>query len=105
MIELEEGAERQKALADWIGIERTVWVKVGNCDKVYAICNEDLDREREDKTSSVHFMRFQLSDEMVAAACAGEPISAGIDLAQYTQLAMPLDARFQNALRADLRCS
>ena len=104
MIEFEDVAERQQALADWIGIEKTVWVKVGNFDKVFAICNEDLDRERDDKTSSVHFMRFQLTDEMVAAVCAGEPVSAGIDLAQYTQLEMPLEGRFQQALRADLTC-
>lgn len=104
MIEFEDVAERQQALADWIGIEKTVWVKVGNFDKVYAICNEDLDRDREDKTSSVHFMRFQLSDAMVAAACAGEPISAGIDLELYPQVEMPLEDRVQASLRRDLAC-
>ena len=104
MVEFTDVDARRKALAEWIGIEKTVWVKVGNFDKVYAICNEDLERENEDKTSSVHFMRFQLSDEMVAGACAGEPISAGIDLEHYHQLEMPLEERFQQALRADLNC-
>ena len=105
MVEFTDIDERRKALAEWIGIEKTVWVKVGNFDKVFAICNEDLERENEEKTSSVHFMRFQLSDEMVAGACAGEPISAGIDLPQYQQLEMPLEERFQQALRQDLSCS
>lgn len=104
MVEFTDIDERRKALAEWIGIEKTVWVKVGNFDKVFAICNEDLERENEEKTSSVHFMRFQLSDEMVAGACAGEPISAGIDLEHYQQLEMPLEERFQKALRADLNC-
>ncbi len=105
MIEFSDEAERRKALAAWIGIEKTVWVKIGNHDKVFAICNEDLERENEEKTSSVHFMRFQLSDELVKAACAGEPISAGIDLPLYTQLEMPLSENMQATLRADLSCS
>jgi len=62
MIEFTEENERRKALEAWIGIEKTVWVKVGNFDKVYAICNEDLERENQEKTASVHFMRFQLMD-------------------------------------------
>ena len=79
-------------------------MKVGHLSKVFAICNEDLQRENDHKTSAVHFMRFELEDEMVAAACAGEPISAGIDFAQYQQLEMPLAENYQSALRADLRC-
>ena len=105
MIEFGDENERRKALAAWIGIEKTVWVKIGNHDKVFAICNEDLERENEEKTSSVHFMRFQLSDQMVAAACADEPISAGIDLPLYTQLEMPLAENIQASLRADLSCN
>ena len=98
--------QRRKALAAWLGIEKAVWMKVGNFDKVFAICNEDLERENEYKTSAVHFMRFQLSDDMVAGACKGQPISAGIDLPQYNCNEMPLPDNVQAALRADLKdCS
>ncbi len=104
MIEFGDEGERRQALADWIGIEKTVWIKVGNFEKIFAICNEDLERENAEKTASVHFMRFQLTDEIVAAACAGEPISAGIDLQKYCCYEMPLADNFQVALRADLSC-
>ncbi len=106
MIEFTDEEERRKALAAWIGIEKTVWMKVGHFEKVFAICNEDLERENEYKTSAVHFMRFQLTDEMVVPACDGAPISAGIDLAAYTCHEMPLPDNIQAALRADLKdCS
>jgi len=105
MIEFTDEDERRKALADWIGIEKTVWMNVGDFDKVFAISNEDLERENAHKTSAVHFMRFQLTDEMVAAACAGEPISAGIDLPAYSGHEMPVPDNIQAALRADLECA
>jgi hypothetical protein len=104
MIEFTDEHERRRALAAWIGIEKTVWLRVGDKDKVFAICNEDLERENEEKTSSVHFMRFQLSDEMVASACAGEAISAGIDLPQYQCEQSPLASNIQESLRSDLHC-
>jgi len=84
MVEYEDVEERKKALAKLTGIENTIWVKVGNFDKVFAIANEDLDRTEPDKTSAVHFMRFELSPEMVAAAKNGAGIQAGIDHAAYT---------------------
>ncbi len=105
MIEFGDEDERRKALAAWIGIEKTTWVQVGDFDKVYAISNEDLERDNAEKTSAVHFMRFQLSDEMVAAVCKGEPISAGIDLPAYSQDVRPLADNYQQALRSDLSCA
>ena len=104
MIEFGDENERRKALAAWIGIEKTTWVRVGNHDKVFAISNEDLERDNAQKTSAVHFMRFQLSDEMVKAACSGDAISAGIDLPAYMHRQQPLEERFQVAMRADLNC-
>lgn len=104
MIEFGDEDERRKALAAWIGIEKTTWLQVGDFDKVFAISNEDLERDNADKTSAVHFMRFQLSDEMVAAACKGEPISAGIDLPAYHYQVIPLADNYQAALRGDLSC-
>ena len=60
MLEYDDEEIRRKRLGELIGIEKTVWVAVDGFDKVYPICNEDLERETEDKTSSVHFMRFEL---------------------------------------------
>lgn len=104
MIEFGDENKRRKALADWIGIDKATWVRIGDFEKVYAISNEDLERENAEKTSAVHFMRFQLSDEMVAAACKGEAISAGIDLPAYAHQQVPLAGNYQAALRADLSC-
>ena len=84
MVEYDDIAERKKALARLTGIEDTVWVQVGQLAKVFAIANEDLDRSEPDKTSAVHFMRFELTPEMVAATKQGATIKAGIDHAAYT---------------------
>jgi hypothetical protein len=84
MIEYEDVNERRDALSRLRGIEDVVWVKVGDHDKVRAIADEDLEREDETKTSSVHFLRFELSPEMVEAVKQGADVSAGIDHADYT---------------------
>jgi hypothetical protein len=88
MIEFSDPEERKVALAKLIGIDRKTYVQVGEHEKVYAISNEDLDRETEDKTSSVHFMRFELNDAMVADAKQGAKLVVGIDHENYlyTQL-------------------
>ena len=85
MLEYGDETERKAALARLIGIERTLWVQVEGFDKVFAIANEDLDRETEDKTSAVHFVRFELSAEMVAAAKQGSQIKSGIDHEAYKE--------------------
>jgi hypothetical protein len=83
MVEYEDEKERKKALARLVGIENTVWVKVGELNKVFAIANEDLDRSEPDKTSAVHFMRFELTPPMVDAVKQGSVIRMGIDHAEY----------------------
>jgi hypothetical protein len=85
MVEYEDVAERRAALARLIGIERTVWVQVGECEKVYAIANEDLDRETEDKTAAVHFLRFELTPKMVTAIKQGAIVRAGIAHPNYRE--------------------
>jgi hypothetical protein len=84
MIEYENADERRDALSRLRGIEDVVWVKVGDQDKVRAIADEDLERADETKTSSVHFLRFELSPEMVAAVKQGAEVAAGIDHPDYT---------------------
>lgn len=102
MVEYEDIEERKKALSKLTGIENTIWVKVGNFDKVFAIANEDLDRTEPDKTSAVHFMRFELTPEMVAAAKQGAMITAGIDHPAY-KMETDLSPATRSSLVGDLR--
>lgn len=84
MVEFPDVEERKHWLARLIGIERQTWVQVDGFDKVYPIANEDLERETEDKTSAVHFMRFELAAGMVAALQARAGVQMGIDHPNYT---------------------
>jgi len=102
MVEYDDVAERKKALSKLTGIEDTVWVKVGKFDKVFAIANEDLDRSEPDKTSAVHFMRFELTPEMVTAAKKGATVKLGIDHPVY-HLEAELPEEKRVSLAGDLR--
>jgi hypothetical protein len=101
MIEYPDVEERKRALARLIGIEKAVWVQVAGFARVTPVANEDLDRETEDKTSAVHFLRFELSPEMATAAKAGAPIHAGIDHPNY-RAELVLGESVRAALAADL---
>ena len=83
MLEYEDVAVRRERLAQLIGIENMVWLQVNGFDKVYAIANEDLDRSTDEKTSAVHFMRFELSAEMIAGLRGGAGLTFGTDHAGY----------------------
>jgi len=83
LIEYPDVEERQRALARLIGIEDRVWVQVEGCPRVYAIADEDLERETEEKTSSVHFLRFELDTAMKKALAAGASIRLGVDHPGY----------------------
>ncbi|MCG6863407.1 MAG: DUF3501 family protein [Chromatiaceae bacterium] len=83
MVEYPDVEERRAALAKLIGIEDKVWVQVQGLDKVFAIADEDLEREDGTKTSSVHFLRFELTPEMVSALKSGVDVSVGIDHPNY----------------------
>ncbi len=102
MIEYGDVEERKGALARLTGIEQTVWLQVDGYDKVFAIANEDLDRTAPDKTSAVHFMRFELSPQMVAAVKQGASLSAGTDHPAYQEKNV-LTAAAKTSLRADLQ--
>jgi hypothetical protein len=84
MVEFPDVEERKVWLGKLIGIERQTWVQVQGFDKVFPIANEDLERETEEKTSAVHFLRFELTPEMVAAAREGAAIQMGIGHPNYT---------------------
>lgn len=102
MIEFPDAEERQKALARMVGIEDKVWVQVEGHAKVWAIADEDLERTTAEKTSSVHFLRFELSQAMITAIKAGGAISMGIDHPAYTHAVHSLPSETRDALAADL---
>lgn len=78
-IEYADESERRRMLGLLKGIEDRVWVQVAGKEKVFAIADEDLERENAEKTSAVHFLRFQLSPDMIAAAKVGADLAAGVD--------------------------
>lgn len=85
MVEFSDVEERKVALAQFIGIEQALWIQVDGYDRVHAIANEDLDRTTDEKTSAVHFVRFELTSEMVSAAKKGAAITAGITHPEYDE--------------------
>ncbi|MDI6747028.1 MAG: DUF3501 family protein [Rhodocyclaceae bacterium] len=101
MVEFPDENERRQKLTQLIGIEKAIWVEVEGFDKVNPIANEDLDRETEDKTSAVHFLRFELTPAMAAAAKQGAAIRAGIDHPNY-RAEITLPAAIRDSLAADL---
>ena len=79
MLEYDDVDERKQMLEKLIGVEDQVWVQIGDFDKVYAIADEDLERENDVKTSSVHFLRFEFTPDMISAAKGGDAIVIGCD--------------------------
>jgi hypothetical protein len=102
LIEYEDVAERKRALSILRGIEDRTWVRVEGLPKVYAIADEDLERETDDKTSAVHFLRFELTKEMADSLQYGMALAAGIDHPHYTVAVDPLSPATRNALVKDL---
>jgi hypothetical protein len=102
LIEFPDPDERKARLAVLKGIEDRCWVQVAGCERVFAIADEDLERENEEKTSSVHFLRFELSPEMVARVKSGAQISVGIDHANYHYEVSPLSPAHRDSLARDL---
>ncbi len=102
MLEYEDVAERRQRLSELIGVESAVWVKVNGFDPVPPIYNEDLERSTEDKTSSVHFMRFELTDGMIKALQNGASVSAGIDHPACNHTVDPIPDNVLKSLLNDL---
>ena len=102
MLEYPEVEERRVMLGKLKGIEDRVWVKAEGCKPVYAIADEDLDRENDDKTSAVHFLRFELDAESRASLKHGASLAVGVDHACFTHAIQAVDAPVREALVADL---
>jgi len=101
MLEYQDVEERKRQLALLKGIEDLVWLQVGGCERVYAIANEDLERSTEDKTSAVHFMRFELDAGMIARLRDAAPLRMGVNHDLYRHEVRLPDAT-RSALLADL---
>jgi len=103
LLEYEDATERRGALALLRGIEDRTYVQVEGLPKVYAIADEDLERENEEKTSSVHFLRFELTDEMADALKYGMAVAIGIDHPHYQARIEALPTPARDSLVKDLR--
>ena len=102
LIEYPDIEERRVALAKLIGVEDRVWVKIAGQPPIYAIADEDLDRENEDKTSAVHFLRFELSEPMKQALQDGAGLAVGVDHPNYSATMDQALAGTADALLKDL---
>lgn len=102
LIEYESPEVRKRELARLIGIEDQAWVRVSGFAKVYAIADEDLERETEEKTSAVHFLRFELDDAMAAALVGGAALAAGVDHENYRSEIDPVPEEVRASLVGDL---
>lgn len=102
LIEFPDPEVRRVQLEKLRGVEDRCWVQVAGLDRLFAIADEDLERENEVKTSAVHFLRFELSDAMAAALKGGAALAAGVDHPHYQHALTPLPDNVHAALLADL---
>ena len=102
LIEFADAEVRRVQLGRLRGIEDRCWVQVAGCERLYAIADEDLERENEVKTSAVHFLRCELGDAMVASLTAGAALAAGIDHSAYQHTLDPVPENIRAALLSDL---
>ena len=102
LVEFAEVDERRQALGRLIGLEDRVWLQVQGQPRIHAIADEDMERETEEKTSAVHFLRFELTPEMVKALKQGAGLDAGVDHANYSHETKPVPEALRKSLLADL---
>jgi hypothetical protein len=102
LIQYEDVDERRRRLNDLVGVEDKIWVRIGDCAKVYPIADEDMERSYEDKTSAVHFLRYQLSASQVEQAKSGADISFGVELLAFPCDDLVVPGATRQSLAADL---
>ena len=102
LVEFGDVEERKQALGRLIGLEDRVWLQVQGHERVHPIADEDMERETEEKTSAVHFLRFELTPEMVKALKQGSALDAGVDHDNYRHEVRPVPDALRKALIADL---
>jgi len=103
LIEYPDVAERQAQLAVLRGIEDKVWIEVAGHARVYAIADEDMDRSNDEKTSAVHFLRFELTPPMIAAMRADSDLAIGVAHPAYAAQIDRVPLAVRSSLAGDLR--
>ena len=102
MIEFADEEERRTALKKMLGIENNLWLKIEGFSEIHPISDEDLKRSDDNKTSAVHFLRFQLDHEMIDALKGGCQLSAGINHPEYKYTVNPIPQNISESLISDL---
>jgi hypothetical protein len=102
LIEYEDIDERKQALSKLKGVEDRVWIQVGTSPRVYAIADEDLERENDEKTSAVHFVRFELTRSMIEDLRREIALAIGVDHPAYAFTLREVPVATRSALVADL---
>jgi hypothetical protein len=101
LVEFPDPDERARRLAELRGVERCCWLQVAGFEHVLAVADEDLERESGEKTSAVHFLRFELSVQMIAALRAGAALSAGVSHRAYHHEVAPVPPALRASLLGD----
>lgn len=102
LIEFPDEQQRRRELAKLKGIEDRCWIQISGHERVYAIADEDLERENDEKTSAVHFLRFELSEPMIASLHTGSEVAVGVDHDQYRHTVASVAGATRGSLTADL---
>jgi Protein of unknown function (DUF3501) len=102
MIQYPDVTQRQQMLSRLVGIENRVWLQIKGHDRVYPIADEDLERATQDKTSAVHFLRFELDPQMIGALHDGAGLAAGVDHENYSAIVDPVPDNIRSSLMRDL---
>jgi len=102
LLEFPDPDERRTALENLIGVETRCWIRVSEMERVFAIADEDMERTNDEKTSAVHFLRFELSPSMMEAMKSGASLSIGVDHDSYRHVQGPLPGPIRDSLARDL---
>jgi hypothetical protein len=102
LLEFPDPELRRTALEKLIGVEDRCWIRVSEMERVFAVADEDMARENDEKTSAVHFLRFELSPSMTEAMKGDATLSIGVDHEEYRHMLSPLPRPVRDSLRLDL---
>jgi hypothetical protein len=102
LLEFPDPQLRRTALEKLIGVEDRCWIRVSEMERVFALADEDMERENDEKTSAVHFLRFELSPSMAEAMKGDASLSIGVDHEEYRHVLSPLPRPVRDSLRLDL---